>query len=254
MALHRKLRFQQLERRQLFAGDLAFSESGSDETSGVRAAEVRIQFDPEKVMPAPTDFLPGPAWQGKGAIVANVDPSQGTVTAFLFSVEPIDATKGELIDIRLAPASDAVEPVGPAFAIESITVDEGQRLLDPVEHRIDPVTSEEIKRQVQSRTDIELTPTPDPALELPIAAPENPAVEPALESVTPAGEHSPVSTHSDELHANDFELVYGPVPPACLWDAYFTNAAEAREPSRYSLLEGVRDDWSELDRLGHRKA
>ncbi len=86
MAFQRRLRLETLERRQLFASDLELvstqvSSAGSNETTspsgdGVRAAEVRIQFDPEKVTPQAADFLPGSAWQGKGAIVTNVDASE----------------------------------------------------------------------------------------------------------------------------------------------------------------------------------
>ncbi len=268
MAYQRRLRLEYLEGRQLFASDLELSPpalattnmdaSNSLSGEGVRAAEVRIQFDPEKVSPQATDFLPGPAWQGKGAIVTNVDSNEGTVTAFLFSIEPINAASGDLIDIRLPMGPTLRDETIPAYAIESITVDEGQKSIDPAEHRVDPVVSEEIKRQVQSR----------------------------IENVEAITDGSPLSNNdsmsSDALNAVD--SIYGPSMPNWLnddsldaesnaafvdveqdedesvarddssWADYLNSQSGDRDPSRSTLLIGVRDDWSELDRMGHRKA
>lgn len=265
MAYQRRLRLEHLEGRQLLASDVdlgpfdSLAAKSKDLSSaagdGVRAAEVRIQFDPAKVSPQATDFLPGPAWQGKGAIVTNVDATEGTVTAFLFSIEPIDSASGDLIDIRLPMGPALPDDTTPAYAIESITVDEGQKAIDPAEHRVDPVVSEVIKRQVQSRNE-----KGDGAKDSSNMHDHQPSVVPVVDQVY--GPFMPNWLDDASVTADQSTSAMDQANQTCpaaatddsSWNDFLNKQSEDRGSSRSILLMGVRDDWSELDRIGHRKA
>ncbi len=71
MAYQRRLRLEFLERRQLFAADIELGSASTEESNGstaegVRAAEVRIQFDPEKVSPKRRTFCRDQPGKAKG--------------------------------------------------------------------------------------------------------------------------------------------------------------------------------------------
>ncbi len=223
--------------------------------------------------------------------MTNVDSNEGTVTAFLFSIEPINAASGDLIDIRLPLGPALPNETIPAFAIESITVDEGQKTVDPVEHRVDPVVSEEIKRQVQSRTDHGDTSADNSSVPMNSVDDPSSTLSDALtvELAPPNAYHGSDTTNHPRPHRHRpqpsaVDSIYGPSMPNWLdhdgsdaelndafmdmgyeeessfvsddssWSDYLYSQSGDKGPSRSTLLIGVRDDWSELDRMGYRKA
>jgi hypothetical protein len=139
----RRLRFEKLEQRKVFAADIV-SESLADaiskpysssdaielpepiESDGVRAAEVRIQFDPLAVQPDLSTIKAGDAWNGKASVVANVDEVAGTLVAFLFTTRPITG-QGNLLELEFKSAVSDEVGVSPAsIGIEQVRLNEGQ--------------------------------------------------------------------------------------------------------------------------------
>jgi hypothetical protein len=138
-----RLRFERLEQRKVFSADvdseslvpsLAQGDSASDvlelsepmEADGVRAAEVRIQFDPLSVQPDLSTIKAGDAWNGKASVVANVDEIAGTLVAFLFTTRPITG-QGNLLELEFKSAgSDPVGTTPASIGIEQVRLNEGQ--------------------------------------------------------------------------------------------------------------------------------
>lgn len=105
--------------------------SGAD---GLRAAEVRIQFDPTEVTTDVTQIRSGSIWGGNAAVIANVDQDAGTIVAFVFSVNPIASGNGVLIDIGFTSQPNAQQNGPIVIDVQKVRLNEGQILLtaDPV--------------------------------------------------------------------------------------------------------------------------
>ncbi|WP_372724180.1 cohesin domain-containing protein [Novipirellula sp.] len=138
-----KLGVQQLESRRLLASvsmpsaivDSVPEISAAVEVStpvevsgaqGVRAAEVRIQFDPAEVTTDATRIQAGSVWNGRGTVIANVDEHAGTIVAFVYSTKPVAHDEGGLIDIGFAVKQDRPSPKPIEIDLQQVRLNEGQ--------------------------------------------------------------------------------------------------------------------------------
>ncbi|WP_442507384.1 cohesin domain-containing protein [Novipirellula sp. SH528] len=132
-----KLGVQQLESRRLLASVSipsvivdSFSEATApieiSDAQGVRAAEVRIQFDPTEVTTDASRIQPGSVWNGRGMVIANVDEQAGTIVAFVYSSKPVAHDDGGLIDIGFAVKNDrrSLKPID--IDLQKVRLNEGQ--------------------------------------------------------------------------------------------------------------------------------
>ncbi|TWU19169.1 hypothetical protein Poly21_13400 [Allorhodopirellula heiligendammensis] len=92
---------------------------------GMRAAEVRIQFDPSEVTTDASRIRSGDVWGGRAAVIANVNQEAGTIVAFVFSATPVATGDGKLIDIDFTPnpGSSLGEPI--AIDVQKVRLNEG---------------------------------------------------------------------------------------------------------------------------------
>lgn len=97
--------------------------SGAD---GLRAAEVRIQFDPNEVTTDASQIRSGSIWGGKAAVIANVNQEAGTIVAFVFSVNPVASGDGELIDIDFTPQPNAQHDGSIVIDVQKVRLNEGR--------------------------------------------------------------------------------------------------------------------------------
>ncbi len=65
----------------------------------LRAAEIEIRYDPAVVRTDDLNIQPGPIWNGDVAMAVNIDHDAGTITAFLFSADPVQTDAGEVINV-----------------------------------------------------------------------------------------------------------------------------------------------------------
>ncbi len=121
--------------------------SGAD---GMRAAEVRIQFDPSEVTTDASQIRSGSVWGGHAALIANVDQEAGTIVAFVFSANPVASGDGELIDIDFTPQENAPQDGAIVIDVQRVRLNEGKISLtnepvvgpDSSDGRIDIVASD----------------------------------------------------------------------------------------------------------------
>ncbi|MGE3780398.1 MAG: cohesin domain-containing protein [Pirellulaceae bacterium] len=115
----RTLRFELLEaRRVLAAVDIPDDLSGEvaeivatpiniDNAAGVRAAEIRIQYDPTRLNVTEDDIQAGSVWAGSAEVVANVDADAGTIQVFVFAAQELGAGNGSLLNVNFAIRNNA---------------------------------------------------------------------------------------------------------------------------------------------------
>jgi len=107
----RRLAFEDLELRRLLAAvnipDNLSGQAGAevstpvniDNAAGIRAAEIRVQYDPGVLTLNATDITAGTAWAGAAdtQVVANVDTQSGTVVVFISSSSDLTAIAGSIV-------------------------------------------------------------------------------------------------------------------------------------------------------------
>ncbi len=93
---------------------------------GLRAAEVRIQFDPAEVTTDASKIRSGSVWSGQAAIIAKVDQSAGTIVAFVFSANPVTTGEGQLIDIDFVAQSKARHDGPIEIDVQKVRLNEGR--------------------------------------------------------------------------------------------------------------------------------
>jgi hypothetical protein len=134
---HRRLRYELLETRDLltsvqisdeFVGhpaSLVTVRVEIDDATGVRAAEIRIEYDTSQLDVQPKDITAGSAWDGKALVMANVDEQAGVIVVFAFATESLAEGSGSLIDVSFRIRSDA-RPTEAAIDLAELRLNEGQ--------------------------------------------------------------------------------------------------------------------------------
>ena len=134
---HRALRHETLENRSLLAavhieGATMTTETSIvtvpvniDDAGGLRAAEIRMEYDPTTLDVHPQDVRAGSVWLGKASAVASVDEKQGTIVAYVFGIDELKSRSGSLIDIQFAVRADSCSTRVPV-ALTEVRLNEGQ--------------------------------------------------------------------------------------------------------------------------------
>lgn len=102
---------------------------------GMRAAEVRLQFDPTMLKVDPANVTAGSVWGDQALVVANVDDHAGTIRAFVFSAHEVPQVSGGLLNIDFQTSEHAQAGRDLSVDLQEVRINEGQIPLDvePVE-------------------------------------------------------------------------------------------------------------------------
>jgi hypothetical protein len=134
---HRRLRYELLETRDLLTAvqisDEIVGHSNSritvpveiDDATGVRAAEIQIEYDTARLVVQPKDIAAGSAWAGKAIALANVDQPSGVITVFVFSTGSLAGGSGSLIDVSFTIRPD-VRATNATVDLAEVRLNEGQ--------------------------------------------------------------------------------------------------------------------------------
>ncbi|MCA9142095.1 MAG: hypothetical protein KDB05_04890 [Planctomycetales bacterium] len=134
---HRRLRYELLETRDLLTAVHIASDHirhtnnhvkvpvNIDDATGVRAAEIRIEYDTTQLDVRPSDITAGSAWGGKALVMSNVDEAAGTIVAFVFATKNIESGSGGLIDVSFTIRKDAQE-AQTVVDLAEVRLNEGQ--------------------------------------------------------------------------------------------------------------------------------
>ncbi|TWT65247.1 Cohesin domain protein [Allorhodopirellula solitaria] len=204
------------------------SVTGAD---GLRAAEVRIQFDPSEVTTDASQISSGSIWNGKASVIARVDQEAGSIVVYVFAANPVPSGDGELIDIDFTVQPGASQR-GPAdIDVQRVRLNEGQiSLTDEPRVGHDPSDGQILIEQGPGAT-------PEP--------------QPGRQSFSSQFVADPQSSHSvawkSDFQASGVELapspeaeVYGPLRPQSI-DNYFQQMHDSQSPSEQHF--NVRAHW-----------
>ncbi|HUG67971.1 MAG TPA: cohesin domain-containing protein [Pirellulaceae bacterium] len=134
---HRRLRYELLETRDLLAtvqiadgivghpSERVTVPVNIDDATGVRAAEIRIEYDTAQLDVQRKDIAAGSAWAGTAVAIANVDQHAGAIVVFVFSTESLAGGSGSVIDVSFTIRSDAL-PNEAAIDLAKVRLNEGQ--------------------------------------------------------------------------------------------------------------------------------
>ncbi|MFG0256016.1 MAG: cohesin domain-containing protein [Rhodopirellula sp. JB053] len=103
-----------------------------DKATDLRAAEIRFQYDPSALQLEKQDIQAGDAWGDQAAVLSNIDTETGIVTAFVFSVEPIENAEGDLIDIHLLSPPAFASNALPKIELQDVRINEQEVTFDEV--------------------------------------------------------------------------------------------------------------------------
>ncbi|PAY17734.1 hypothetical protein CKO51_20050 [Rhodopirellula sp. SM50] len=131
----RRLAAERLESRRLLATvsvTQSFDESARElrlplrveNAHDIRAAEIRIEYDPTVVRAEAWTVEPGEFWNGRVSMSVNIDQDAGTITAFLFTAEPVEASGGDLISIGFQEEACVSQPGSAAITVSHVHFDE----------------------------------------------------------------------------------------------------------------------------------
>ena len=133
-AITHRLRCEILESRRLATADVLDSLAVSVESfdiEGLRAAEIRMKYDPRSLALTGDDIQAGEAWQGRASLISHIDEDAGAVSIFLFSAEPIENQSGKLVDLQFAAVDSAIADVASA-TLSQVQLNEGA--IEPNSH------------------------------------------------------------------------------------------------------------------------
>jgi hypothetical protein len=201
----RRMRLEQLESRTLLAATIGIPDLVLDGDSpdsqfvasveianapGVRAATVEIHYD-QTLLQADLDSVrAGSIWDGKAVAIANVNESEGTITAFVFATEDMSLSSGSLLDIDFLFNDDTVGTARANISVGSLRLNEGDI----------PVSSTPIRGQ--SAIDGSITRKASAESTQSAAAPtrpqSHPLPQPSLATTKPANlpDHAALSEHA----------------------------------------------------------
>jgi hypothetical protein len=141
----RRLSIQSLEGRRLLAAvnipdDLTSAPDAIvsvpvniDSATGVRAAEIRLNYDTSVLDLDADDIDFGSIW-GTGSdtqVTANVDDAAGTVVIFVSASSALTDVSGSLVELPFSVANDAVVDSTTVLDLTQVTLNEGQISVDP---------------------------------------------------------------------------------------------------------------------------
>lgn len=104
-----------------------------DSATGVRAAEIRLNYDTSVLDLDADDIDFGSIW-GTGSdtqVTANVDDAAGTVAIFVSASSALTDVSGSLVELPFSVANDAVVDSTTVLDLTQVTLNEGQISVDP---------------------------------------------------------------------------------------------------------------------------
>lgn len=134
---HRRLRYELLETRELLAtvqiSDAVVAHSAErvtvpvniDDATGVRAAEIRIEYDTSQLNVQPKDIAAGSAWDGKALAISKIDEPAGVIVVFVFATEDLESGSGSLLDVSFTIRNEA-RATKAAVDLAEVRLNEGQ--------------------------------------------------------------------------------------------------------------------------------
>ena len=99
----------------------------------MRGVEIAINYDTQLLNTDSNGVLLGPLWEGTDAeVVANVNDATGSIVAWIFASEGLEAGSGSLLQVRFDANSEA--PVGTATSIDlaRVRMNEGEIVANPI--------------------------------------------------------------------------------------------------------------------------
>jgi len=135
----RRLAFEDLESRRLLAAvNIPENLSGQvgaevstpvniDNAAGIRAAEIRIQYDPAVLSLSAGDITAGTAWGNSPdtQVVANVDAESGTVIVFISSSSDLTAVAGSIVVFGFNILDSAIPGTESVIDLVDVRLNEG---------------------------------------------------------------------------------------------------------------------------------
>ncbi|OYP39076.1 cohesin domain-containing protein [Rhodopirellula sp. MGV] len=97
-----------------------------EDAEGVRAAEIRLQYDPSVLSTDELQIRSGSVWNGNASVVVNVNEEEGSIIAFVFSAEPIEQADGDLLEVDFALASARAKRKPISIDLQKVELNEGR--------------------------------------------------------------------------------------------------------------------------------
>ncbi|MCL4204329.1 MAG: cohesin domain-containing protein [Pirellulaceae bacterium] len=99
---------------------------------GLRGAEIRLSYDTTLLSADRTSVHAGSIWPSHDTMVfANVDDDNGTIVAWLFRTEELDAGSGSLLDVVFRTTAVADSDVTTSLDLTSVRLNEGRISVAP---------------------------------------------------------------------------------------------------------------------------
>lgn len=104
-----------------------------DNSVGIRAAEIRLQYNTQLLDLTQSDVTAGTVWAGNSdtQVTANVDDATGTVVVFVSSATDLPSSAGDLISMQFTISGSAAAGATAVFDLTSVVLNEGSVSVDP---------------------------------------------------------------------------------------------------------------------------
>ncbi|MDM4019172.1 cohesin domain-containing protein [Roseiconus lacunae] len=143
--IRRRPNFQSLTARRLLAAvdipdDLTAAPAATvsvpvniDDATGVRGAEIRLEFDPDLLELNQDDVTAGEIWDGASdtQVTVNIDQATGSVVIFVSASAAITSGEGSLVELNFSVADTATIGDTSDLDLTSVVLNEGQVAVSP---------------------------------------------------------------------------------------------------------------------------
>ena len=103
-----------------------------DNPAGLRGVEIAINYDTQLLNTDSTGVLLGSLWEGTDAeVVANVNDATGSIVAWIFASEGLEAGGGSLLEVRFDADSEATVGTATSIDLARVRMNEGEIAADP---------------------------------------------------------------------------------------------------------------------------
>ncbi len=102
-----------------------------DNAAGVRAAEIRINYDTTLLDADVSSVQAGSVWTDSAQVVANVDDTSGTIIAWVFAPEALGSGGGSLLNVEFTVKGTATVGDSTAIDLAQVRLNEGAIVPSP---------------------------------------------------------------------------------------------------------------------------
>ena len=100
---------------------------------GIRGVEIQLGYDPALLQTSEDRIRAGSLWSGvQTEVVLNLDEAAGTIDAWVFGAEALQAEAGSLLEIDFEPVRTPVDGETSILDLSFVRVNEGQINVDPL--------------------------------------------------------------------------------------------------------------------------